>query len=877
MTEELNRRHNLATMPTINNNGESYIVPFDIYKEGYDAYDISNWFKGRVGDNGTPFGIRWYKHGQLMDVTGMRPFIEGQVGDYTIDDSDPDDPKINMDSEASNVHVVGEVNDCQEYGVAIYRLINQAMPQSGIFYGKIGVMGTQDDGTTVMSSVDVVFKVLAGHMNMLGARKFYVSELEKAWLDLQARIKKYQADYKDATDKQAEQFKEDTEKALADLNTKIANEIKRAEDTLGDTQASIDNNLAALKRISVSVGALQAQLDARDLETNFDHKADIKALKDDIGFRFSQIKHPVQAYDSLDQIKAKYPNGADGDMLAVDTGHIYIYQWDSNVWKDCGVYQTHGLSQSDQANINNALKGSGTLADPTVAPYNDLNTLPSNTILTYPNVNNVKHLPEILQYDKGLEGITVATYSYSTGSKGGTVQVLHTSNNDRFWRIKWGENDGSYGNWNNPIFSKFDVILADTLKPPFADCNTLLDNTLTIYANGLDHVSNSPEDVDHGAILTLNLRQDKFGKFQLLYLENKTYFRMWWGPQTSPQLWQLLTSYQMPPRLISSADNLDIPSKYQDLNTLPLNQVVTYSSNSNLKNYPSNFGPATVITLGADLSGAVQIMIDANTNLAIRICWGMPHIYTGWRRIGGYEPKPSLALFRSIGIIGDSYASGELAFDKNIDHYNMSWGQILGRKIGATVVNYTRGGQTTKGWLDDTERGLGLLNKTAPQDLYILALGINDYSWINLGVPDDMTKTVDSFYSYYPRIVQAIQAKAPHAKIIMATLSFTGVIQSKFNEAIRNIADHFKLPYITLNNDSFFTSDFYLNHMHGGHPTGPVYAEMANAYERLISQAMVDNLDYFENYEEELPTDNSEDLSRINAKIEPAKQDAPRE
>ena len=62
MTEELNRRHNLATMPTINNNGESYIVPFDIYKEGYDAYDISNWFKVRVGDNGTPFGIRWYKH-----------------------------------------------------------------------------------------------------------------------------------------------------------------------------------------------------------------------------------------------------------------------------------------------------------------------------------------------------------------------------------------------------------------------------------------------------------------------------------------------------------------------------------------------------------------------------------------------------------------------------------------------------------------------------------------------------------------------------------------------------------------------------------------------------------------------------------------------
>lgn len=336
MTEELNRRHNLATIPTINNNGESYIVPFDIYKEGYEAYDISNWFKGRVGDNGTPFGIRWYKHGQLMDVTGMRPFIEGQVGDYTIDDSDPDDPKIIMDSEASNVHVVGEVNDCQEYGVAIYRLINQAMPQSGIFYGKIGVMGTQDDGTTVMSSVDVVFKVLAGHMNMLGARKFYVSELEKAWLDLQARIKKYQAEYKDATDKQAEQFKEDTEKALADLNTKISNEIKRAEDTLGDTQAAIDSNLASLKSISVSAGAIKAQIDRQDIVT-VDRFDDVtEGLTKSINSKLSEISTTVPWLKDSSEIKKTYPNGYSGVVIAADTMHKWLYY--DGQWNDAGLY-----------------------------------------------------------------------------------------------------------------------------------------------------------------------------------------------------------------------------------------------------------------------------------------------------------------------------------------------------------------------------------------------------------------------------------------------------------------------------------------------------------------------------------------------------------
>lgn len=344
---ELNERHNLATVPTINNNGESYIIPLDIYKEGYDAYDISNWFKGRVGDNGMPFGIRWYKHGQLMDVTGMRPFIEGQVGEYTIDDSDPDDPKINMDSEASNVHVVGEVNDCQEYGVAIYRLISQAMPQSGIFYGKIGVMDTQDDGTTVMSSVDVVFKVLAGHMNMLGARKFYVSELEKAWLDLQARIKQYQAEYKDTTAKQAEQFEEDTKQALADLSTKIANEIKRAEDTLGDTQASIDANLASLKTLAAQIASLQAKLQDEDLITVKQYENEKKVTENLVKEQIRNWNIPSQVFDDSNAIVAKYPNGGDYGRLMVITkkdGHRWIYD-DNKMWADLGPYQGAEIAQ----------------------------------------------------------------------------------------------------------------------------------------------------------------------------------------------------------------------------------------------------------------------------------------------------------------------------------------------------------------------------------------------------------------------------------------------------------------------------------------------------------------------------------------------------
>lgn len=356
MTEELNRRHNLATIPTINNNGESYIVPFDIYKEGYDAYDISNWFKGRVGDNGTPFGIRWYKHGQLMDVTGMRPFIEGQVGDYTIDDSDPDDPKINMDSEASNVHVVGDVNDCQEYGVAIYRLINQAMPQSGIFYGKIGVMGTQDDGTTVMSSVDVVFKVLAGHMSMVGARKFYVSELEKALLDFKAKIKQHDQEYATLLEKHNQEFQDQVKKNEDDFNSHLSDELKHIHDQYQQKAQLAQDSLDVLQReinearntnddLSITIKNMLANLRANNIVT----LPEWNKLKAQLTDYVSSINIQPETYSTLADVAAKYPKGSNNLIVTAD-GHKAI--WKDGKWQDGGNFISPGLT-SNSVNYDN--------------------------------------------------------------------------------------------------------------------------------------------------------------------------------------------------------------------------------------------------------------------------------------------------------------------------------------------------------------------------------------------------------------------------------------------------------------------------------------------------------------------------------------------
>ena len=324
---EINKKLDLAAIPPTNNDGDPYILPLDIYKEGYQAYNISNWFKGRVGDNGTPFAIRWYSHGRLLNIQGMRPFIEGQVGDYTIDDSDPDNVRIDMAEDASNIHIVGDVDDTQAGGVAIYRLINQAFPKSGIFYGKIGFMGTQDDGTLVNTGVDIVFKVLAGNMNMLGARKFYVTELEKAILDFQAKT--------------VEQ-KKDFEAKIQDVLQKLQDQYKQE---VAEHQGALLNDTKGLEALSAEIESLIAKLKDSDVIGTKQYDNDMDNLKYLVENKLANMSYTPEAFPTAQDIQNTYPHGKAGIMLAVDTGHKWVYY--ANSWQDCGVYQ--GVELGDKA------------------------------------------------------------------------------------------------------------------------------------------------------------------------------------------------------------------------------------------------------------------------------------------------------------------------------------------------------------------------------------------------------------------------------------------------------------------------------------------------------------------------------------------------
>jgi len=216
----------------------------------------------------------------------------------------------------------------------------------------------------------------------------------------------------------------------------------------------------------------------------------------------------------------------------------------------------------------------------------------------------------------------------------------------------------------------------------------------------------------------------------------------------------------------------------------------------------------------------------------------------------------SLSLFTHFGVVGDSYASGNIYYDNTYKtDYAHSWGQLIAKKFGTTCTNYSKGGLSTRTWLTDT-KGLPLVLSSEPEDVYYLALGIND-AWSlgidYLGSLSDITSHTsysdypDTFYGNYGRIIEQIIAHAPYAKLIMFTLAQTNDPNPQFSSAIKEIAEHYKIPCAVELDDVFFSGPLFREFLIGGHPSGLGYGGMAAAMERLIVNCVAANAAYFNN------------------------------
>ena len=69
----------------------------------------------------------------------------------------------------------------------------------------------------------------------------------------------------------------------------------------------------------------------------------------------ARVTYQPETFETLDDLKKKYPNGAPGIYVVDADGHKYI--WSHGAWKDCGIYQSAGLSQKVLAKLAPYQKG----------------------------------------------------------------------------------------------------------------------------------------------------------------------------------------------------------------------------------------------------------------------------------------------------------------------------------------------------------------------------------------------------------------------------------------------------------------------------------------------------------------------------------------
>lgn len=215
---------------------------------------------------------------------------------------------------------------------------------------------------------------------------------------------------------------------------------------------------------------------------------------------------------------------------------------------------------------------------------------------------------------------------------------------------------------------------------------------------------------------------------------------------------------------------------------------------------------------------------------------------------GGEVPRASIAAFRRIGVVGDSFASGTVNVNGGQPSYTaLSWPQVMGRLVGAEVVNYTKAGLSTRTWLTDSN-GLTKLLADDPQGLYILALGINDDNLGSsyIGTAADVDTGADTFYGNYGKIIKEIMAHAPGSKQILTTLARQEPLKAQLDTAIKALAARFGIPCIVLEEDEFFTTGTFP--MSSGHPSVVAYSGMAEAMARLVGECMAADAAYFADY-----------------------------
>lgn len=230
----------------------------------------------------------------------------------------------------------------------------------------------------------------------------------------------------------------------------------------------------------------------------------------------------------------------------------------------------------------------------------------------------------------------------------------------------------------------------------------------------------------------------------------------------------------------------------------------------------------------------------------------------------------SPGIFGEFAVIGDSYSLGSMHWDDDGYHGypQYSWAALLCKRHGCNYTLYSHGGYGISRWLDSI---LPTVLTDDPKDIYWWGLGINDADdarvGTNLGSIHDLdggdyTQYPNTLYGMYGKAFEQVRNHAPLAKHVFAscikeTPNHRYTSYAAINTLLKEIADHYDVPFIDLIDDPFYTSKYYVDEAKTGHPTLIGYGGMSYANERLLNRCIVENVAYFKDYGR---TDNPNDV-----------------
>ena len=503
------------TMTSVNH-GEPYFLKADISKAGQSSASINDYIKMRVADNGKILPVQWYDQGRVMNVNGMIPFMEGAVGQWHTDDDD----NIVMAPDADYRDWQGSAANTRDGGWADYILTDQMFTQKGIFYGKIGLM---DGNGRRLTSIDIWFRVLGDDV-MFGLTQKY---------------------YSDRVEKLIRQIEDKTDQVIKEARDTYNKETQATRDALKAKDAEVEATRAEQRILGNQLDTYKDQIERNEIVRRSEFLTSSEALSASITDRLSKISTNPEVFDNFPQLSAAYPTGKDGLFFVAETKHLYTYA--NGKWQDRGELPLTGLTNEQKNILDNSIYQYDFIysTDQLKAPYTDLDLYPANTIICLGiDTSSIIHTPD-LQNETFKSGFTVLTYGPSTTGHGdlkdGTVQLLLTSDNELFWRIRWNSN---WSQWKAEFYSnqKFFFDSAQ-IKAPYDDLDTFPANASAVYAVDASKVKNAATNSNAFTIKTwgINGNASQSGTVQLFNSRDKgMYVRTSWGEGPAFTDWKQL-------------------------------------------------------------------------------------------------------------------------------------------------------------------------------------------------------------------------------------------------------------------------------------------------------------------------------------------------